>query len=235
MMALEDEWVEQLYIDPEHQRRGHGARLLEVAQATRPALALWTFESNLGAQGFYEAHGFTGWVFRAPTTKNTPLPSVTDGGRLRVVAAGVASDRLCHLCGGAPTKVSIQRLALLGCVENGEVEPAISEVRLCEPHQFSGQPTSAVGGLDEQVQHVTALSLGWMCWVRRPVDRHQPDARDRLTAVGQDEPGIRVVIQAWLQPGTEVLRHDGKDFFRCARVLEHLHAVPANEIEVLRG
>jgi GNAT superfamily N-acetyltransferase len=59
VMALEDEWVEQLYIDPEHQRRGHGARLLEVAQATRPALALWTFESNLGAQGFYEAHGFT--------------------------------------------------------------------------------------------------------------------------------------------------------------------------------
>jgi GNAT superfamily N-acetyltransferase len=59
MMVLEDDWVEQLYIDPEHQRRGYGSQLLEVAQTTRPALALWTFESNLGAQRFYEAQGFT--------------------------------------------------------------------------------------------------------------------------------------------------------------------------------
>jgi ribosomal protein S18 acetylase RimI-like enzyme len=59
MMALDDEWVEQLYIAPGHQRRGHGARLLDLAQSTRRSLALWTFESNLAAQRFYEAHGFT--------------------------------------------------------------------------------------------------------------------------------------------------------------------------------
>jgi GNAT superfamily N-acetyltransferase len=59
MMALDDEWVEQLYIAPEHHRQGHGARLLAVAQTTRHALALWTFESNRSAQRFYEAHGFT--------------------------------------------------------------------------------------------------------------------------------------------------------------------------------
>ena len=59
MMALDGEWVEQLYIDPDHQRRGLGARLLGVAQAARDSLALWTFESNLAAQRFYEAHGFT--------------------------------------------------------------------------------------------------------------------------------------------------------------------------------
>jgi GNAT superfamily N-acetyltransferase len=58
MMALDDEWVRQLYVAPGHQRQGHGARLLAVAQSTRHSLALWTFASNLAAQRFYEAHGF---------------------------------------------------------------------------------------------------------------------------------------------------------------------------------
>lgn len=58
MMALQDEWVEQLYIDPEYQQQGHGARLLRVAQTTRAALALWAFVSNTPARRFYEAHGF---------------------------------------------------------------------------------------------------------------------------------------------------------------------------------
>jgi ribosomal protein S18 acetylase RimI-like enzyme len=58
LMALAGDWVEQLYIAPEHQCRGHGARLLAIAQANRTALVLWTFESNVAAQRFYEAHGF---------------------------------------------------------------------------------------------------------------------------------------------------------------------------------
>jgi putative acetyltransferase len=59
MMSLDGEWVEQLYVAPEHWRRGHGTRLLEVAQGTRTSLSLWTFEANLPARRFYEAHGFT--------------------------------------------------------------------------------------------------------------------------------------------------------------------------------
>lgn len=59
VMALQDDWVEQLYIAPEHQRRGHGPALLALAKADRSALSLWTFESNLGARAFYGAHGFT--------------------------------------------------------------------------------------------------------------------------------------------------------------------------------
>jgi GNAT superfamily N-acetyltransferase len=59
MMAMESEWVEQLYVAPGHQRRGHGARLLAEVQSVKDSLALWTFESNLGARRFYEAHGFT--------------------------------------------------------------------------------------------------------------------------------------------------------------------------------
>jgi ribosomal protein S18 acetylase RimI-like enzyme len=59
LIALAGDWVEQLYIAPEHQRRGQGARLLALAKANRSELALWTFESNVAAQRFYEAHGFT--------------------------------------------------------------------------------------------------------------------------------------------------------------------------------
>ena len=58
-MALDGDMLEQLYVAPLHQRIGHGARLLGLAQTTRESLVLWTFEGNLGARCFYEAHGFT--------------------------------------------------------------------------------------------------------------------------------------------------------------------------------
>jgi GNAT superfamily N-acetyltransferase len=58
LMVLDDELVEQLYVAPEHARRGYGSLLLNLAQTTRSNLALWTFEANLSARAFYEAHGF---------------------------------------------------------------------------------------------------------------------------------------------------------------------------------
>jgi GNAT superfamily N-acetyltransferase len=58
MMVLDREWLEQLYVAPEHLRRGYGSQLVRLAQATRSELALWTFEANLAARAFYEAHGF---------------------------------------------------------------------------------------------------------------------------------------------------------------------------------
>lgn len=58
MMALDGEWVEQLYVSPEHQRRRHGSRLLDRAMSERTSLMLWTFETNVDAQRFYEARGF---------------------------------------------------------------------------------------------------------------------------------------------------------------------------------
>ena len=57
-MALDGDMLEQLYVAPRHQRIGHGAGLLRLAQTTRESLALWTFEDNLGARRFYEARGF---------------------------------------------------------------------------------------------------------------------------------------------------------------------------------
>ncbi len=58
MMVLDGGWVEQLYVAPEHLRRGYGSQLVRLAQATRGELALWTFEANVAARAFYEAHGF---------------------------------------------------------------------------------------------------------------------------------------------------------------------------------
>lgn len=59
LLVLHDDFVDQLYVHPDHQRRGTGATLLDHAKRQRPAgLQLWTFQSNVGARRFYEAHGF---------------------------------------------------------------------------------------------------------------------------------------------------------------------------------
>ena len=57
-IALRADWIDHLYIHPEHQRRGLGTSLLAVAQASADSLRLWTFQCNAGARQFYEEHGF---------------------------------------------------------------------------------------------------------------------------------------------------------------------------------
>jgi GNAT superfamily N-acetyltransferase len=59
-MALKDDWVGQLYLRPDHWRRGIGSALIAHARALRPAgLRLWCFQVNTRARAFYAAHGFT--------------------------------------------------------------------------------------------------------------------------------------------------------------------------------
>jgi GNAT superfamily N-acetyltransferase len=59
LMVLNYEEIDQLYVDPDSTGRGIGGTLLERAQNLYPnRLTLWTFQSNLGARRFYEAHGF---------------------------------------------------------------------------------------------------------------------------------------------------------------------------------
>ncbi|MBV9795443.1 MAG: GNAT family N-acetyltransferase [Actinobacteria bacterium] len=60
LMVLDGDWLDQLYVHPAWTSRGLGARFVELAKQRRPGgLQLWTFESNVRAQRFYERHGFT--------------------------------------------------------------------------------------------------------------------------------------------------------------------------------
>ena len=59
VLVLEGNWIAQLYIDPDWTNHGLGTALIEQAKVEHPeVLELWTFESNRGAQRFYERHGF---------------------------------------------------------------------------------------------------------------------------------------------------------------------------------
>jgi GNAT superfamily N-acetyltransferase len=59
MLVLEEDWIDQLYVDPDLTGAGIGAELLAVAKRERPdGLVLWTFVSNGDAQRFYLQHGF---------------------------------------------------------------------------------------------------------------------------------------------------------------------------------
>ena len=58
-VAINGETVAGLYVDPCFQRRGVGSALLRLAMDRSGAtLDLWTFQRNLHARRFYEAHGF---------------------------------------------------------------------------------------------------------------------------------------------------------------------------------
>lgn len=60
ILVLDDDWIDQLYVDPAVTGRGLGSQLIELAKSRRPGgLQLWTFASNSGAQRFYRRHGFT--------------------------------------------------------------------------------------------------------------------------------------------------------------------------------
>jgi chorismate mutase/GNAT superfamily N-acetyltransferase len=52
------EWLDDLYVLPEHQRSGVATALFEVVTAARPdGFCLWVFESNAPARAFYARRG----------------------------------------------------------------------------------------------------------------------------------------------------------------------------------
>lgn len=58
-LALKSSYVDRLYIDPDHQGRGLGTRLLHHAMKLSPTgLELHTHQQNSPACAFYEHHGF---------------------------------------------------------------------------------------------------------------------------------------------------------------------------------
>ena len=59
LLILAGGWLDQLYVDPTVTGKGIGSRLVDLAKDQQPeGLQLWTFASNVGAQRFYERHGF---------------------------------------------------------------------------------------------------------------------------------------------------------------------------------
>jgi len=57
-IAFHDDWVNQLYVAPQFQRRGIGRDLLAIAKRGNASLQLWVFEVNEPAIRFYQQQGF---------------------------------------------------------------------------------------------------------------------------------------------------------------------------------
>ena len=73
-MAMENDFIDQLYIHPRYQRQGIGKSLLEFARSQSPKhLWLYTLQSNVNARAFYEKNGFTAEKFGiSPPPENEP-------------------------------------------------------------------------------------------------------------------------------------------------------------------
>lgn len=51
-------WLDDLYVDPDHQGSGIGSALLDLVKTQHPdGFCLWVFESNRPARDFYARHG----------------------------------------------------------------------------------------------------------------------------------------------------------------------------------
>jgi aspartate-semialdehyde dehydrogenase len=57
-IAVKDDWINQLYLDPGATGRGIGSALLEHVLDKLPVARLFCFQANTGACRFYERHGF---------------------------------------------------------------------------------------------------------------------------------------------------------------------------------
>lgn len=76
-IAVEGEWIEQLYLDPAWTGRGIGSRLLALATANMPVSRLHCFQANDGARRFYERHGFRAEAFGDGFGNEEGLPDIT--------------------------------------------------------------------------------------------------------------------------------------------------------------
>ena len=75
-IAVNGEWVDQLYLDPAWTGQGIGARLLAQATAGMPSIKLHCFQANSGARRFYERHGFRAETFGDGSTNEEGLPDI---------------------------------------------------------------------------------------------------------------------------------------------------------------
>jgi len=57
-VGFDADWINHLYVHPDHQGRGLGPELLAHATADGRPRQLWTFQRNARARRFYEQRGF---------------------------------------------------------------------------------------------------------------------------------------------------------------------------------
>ena len=104
LLVLDDQWLDQLYVEPTMTGSGIGSRLVELAKRERPdRLRLWTFASNVGAQRFYERHGFVA-LHRTDGRDNEEQPRARANCRFPALAhtAGAMRTRGRPGTGGRP-------------------------------------------------------------------------------------------------------------------------------------
>ena len=75
-IAVNGDWVEQLYLDPAWTGQGIGSRLLAEATAGMRSIKLRCFQANTGAQRFYERHGFRAEAFGDGSANEESLPDI---------------------------------------------------------------------------------------------------------------------------------------------------------------
>jgi len=73
-MAIRDDFIDHLYVNPDHWHKGYGQLLLAHARKISPRrLWLYTLQINLRARSFYEKNGFTPVEFgMSPAPENEP-------------------------------------------------------------------------------------------------------------------------------------------------------------------
>ena len=77
LLLLEPGWIDQLYLRPEYIRQGIGSSLVDFAKSRFPdGLQLWTFQSNLPAQKFYEKHDFVSVELTDGQTNQEKSPDI---------------------------------------------------------------------------------------------------------------------------------------------------------------
>lgn len=76
LTVLRGESIDQLYVRPDAQRRGVGARLVEHAKRQRGRLRFSTLEANEPARAFCEKHAFKAIAFGDGTGNEDGAPDV---------------------------------------------------------------------------------------------------------------------------------------------------------------
>lgn len=73
-LAIAGDFIDQLFVDPDHQGRGAGSALIAHAKMLSPVgLRLFTFQSNARARAFYEKRGFVAARFGvSPAPESEP-------------------------------------------------------------------------------------------------------------------------------------------------------------------